>query len=132
MTGSIRPYELTFESRPEYLYAHIKALRVDRDTAVSYLTEVADACAKASTKRVLIYREIPSVPDTPTMFYLATYLLKVMPDVRTAFVNPFPSNTGTLKFAVKMGSNAGGMHELFDNVEDAEQWLKEDPKQVKA
>ena len=47
-----------------------------------------------------------------------------MPGVRTAFVNPYASNRDRLRFAVDVGVGRGGQHAVFNNVEDAERWLR--------
>lgn len=124
MSDPAKRYELTFEQRVDYLYAHVKAMRIDRELAVNYLQEVAKACAEFSADRVLVYREIPAVPDTPTMFFLANYLLEVMPGIRTAFVNPFSSIRDTLKFGIEVSANRGGTYAVFNTIEEAEEWLR--------
>jgi len=63
MQDNPRPYELIFEERPGYLYAHIKADKMTAEMSIAYLGETADKCAGLGLTKVVIYRDVPSIID---------------------------------------------------------------------
>lgn len=123
MSEAERQYELTFEERPGYLYAHVKAPSIDEALARAYLDEIADKCSETRSRRLMIYREIPAVLNTTTMYFAATHVGKILRGVKTAFVNPYASNEKMLQFGTTVGFNFGEDHELFNDPAKAEGWL---------
>lgn len=118
-----KPYELVFEERPGYLYARVTADHIDEELSRSYFGEVAAECKKLGATQLLIYRDIPAVLSTAAAYFAATHLLEIMPDVKTAFVNPYASNEKILHFATTVGVNRGEHHEVFNDEKEAERWL---------
>jgi hypothetical protein len=118
-----KPYDLTFEQRPEYLYACVKASSIDEGMARAYLEETAARCHEMGANRLMIYRDIPAVLDTTAMYFAATYVRKILHGIRTAFVNPYTSNEKMLAFASNVGFNLGEQHQVFNNEARAEIWL---------
>jgi hypothetical protein len=123
MTDLTRPYELTFEARPQYLYAQVKADTITEQIAAGYLREVADKCRELECDRLLLHRDIPEMLATGTLFFVAADFQKMISGIRTAFVNPHLSNRNELDFAVTVGTNRGADYAVFDNDADAEAWL---------
>ena len=62
MADPTRPYELTFDAREHYLYVHIHADAITRETVLAYLTEIAEECARLEYRRLMIHREVPEKP----------------------------------------------------------------------
>lgn len=123
---SAEPYKLSFEERPDYLYARIEAESIDRTTALSYLSEVARYCARIDAKRLLIHRDIPVMLPDADLFNTTTDFLEMVRGTRAAFVNPYQDLTEALDFAMVVGLNRGADYKLFNSIEDAEKWLLED------
>jgi hypothetical protein len=118
-----KPYQLTFDERTNYLYAHVSAPAIDEEMARAYLGEIAAKCHELETKRLMIYRDIPAVLDTTAMYFAASHVRSVLRGIKTAFVNPYESNDKMLQFATTVGHNFGEMHELFNDPAKAESWL---------
>jgi hypothetical protein len=116
-------YQLTFEERPEYLYAEVKAESIDEKMARSYLDEIADRCRDLGAERLMIYRDIPAVLDATAMYFTVSHLREVLHGVTTAFVNPYENNEKMLHFGTTVGFNLGEKHELFNDPAKAESWL---------
>src|SRR4051794_20886031 len=116
-------FELTFDQRPGYLYAYIKAATIDERISENYLREMAAKCNELSISRLLIYRDIPAALSTTGGYFAANRLLKLLPQVKIAFVNPYSSNDKPLHFAATVASNFGEQHEVFNDVNKAERWL---------
>ncbi len=116
-------YELSFENRPAYLYAKVRAQHVDEDTARSYLSEIAEHCRRSHYSRLMIYRDIPEVLHGGALFFVAADLQAMLQNVRVAFVNPYAQNLDDLEFGNTVSSNRGGAYQTFPNESDAEDWL---------
>jgi hypothetical protein len=116
-------YELSFENRPAYLYAKVRAQHVDEDTARSYLSEIAEHCRGSHCSRLMIYRDIPEVLHGGALFFVASEFESQMHGGRVAFVNPYAQNLDDLEFGNLISSNRGGAYQTFPNESDAEDWL---------
>src|SRR5437667_2156919 len=98
---SPKPYELTFEKRPDYLYARIKAPALDRATALDYLGEIADRCAATRCKRLLVDRNIPAATtDADAVLAIKDYV-RMSAGLRVAFVNRRSSGAAAFKQLVE-------------------------------
>jgi hypothetical protein len=123
---SVVPYKLSFEERPDYLYAYIEAESIDRPVALEYLSEVARYCARIAAKRLMLHRDIPVMLPDADLFNTTTDFLEMIRGTRAAFVNPYQDLTEAFDFAMVVGLNRGADCKLFNTVEDAEIWLLED------
>lgn len=119
-------YQLTFDQRDGYLYAHVKAETIDQESALSYLREVAARCDELETTHLMLYRDIPVMLPDGVLFFVATEFLEMIRGVTTAFVNPYASNEDAFNFALMVGKNRGGNYALFNNTAEAEIWLRKE------
>jgi len=117
------PYELTFEERPRYFYAHIKAAEMDYDAAQDYLLEVAKEVDRLGQKRLMIDRDVPEVMARGQLFFTAANLAETFYQIRVAFVNPYPDLDEALNFAALTANNRGANFKVFRDVGSAEKWL---------
>lgn len=118
-----KPYELTFEERPGYLYAHVKADTMTEEMSAAYLGEVAEKCAGSKLTRVLIYREVPFVIDSTSIFFSMQNEIELLKGLKLAVVTPFPFTEEALNFAILVSNNRGANFELHKTIEAAEEWL---------
>lgn len=121
-THSSKPYELTFENRRDYLFARVKAPKMDRSTAFEYLGDVADECARTRCKRMLIERDIPTPvrdPDGSAMHDFVRYSTTI----KIAIVSPYEAAAGSLKRVVDLGKKRGVQVGYFASRDKAEKWL---------
>lgn len=116
-------YELSFEQREQYLFAHVKAPTIDQNSALAYLTEVFEECKRTNSRRLLIVRDIPEMLSDGTLFFVTAEFQRMIGSIRTAFVNPYISNEDAFKFAITVGTNRGANYRLFKSVPEAEEWL---------
>ena len=123
MTSPHSEYELTFEERPRYLYAHVRAETINDRISEAYQKEIAAECERTGATRLMIYRDIPAVLSTGSAYFAANRLLKLLPQIKIAFVNTYASNDKILNFAATVGSNFGEQHNVFNDVDKAEHWL---------
>lgn len=120
-TGKL--YELTFEERPGYLYAHIKADTMTEEMSAAYLGELADECARLGLTCVLIYREVPFVIDPTSIFFSMQKEIELLKGLKLAVVTPFPATEEALNFAILVSNNRGAKFNLHKTIEAAEEWL---------
>ena len=119
----MNPYELTFEERPDYLYASVRSKHVDEATARAYLTEIAEHCHSSHYHRLMVYRDIPEVLHGGALFFAAAEFQALLQNVRVAFVNPYAQNADDLEFGDIIASNRGGAHQTFETEAEAGAWL---------
>lgn len=123
MPNSPDPYSLTFEERPGYLFADLKAESIDEEGIRSYVLELVDKSNEVALGRILLYRDIPSIMSVTSMFETVRESLEALRGKKLALVNPHTSIEDDLKFGVTVGQNRGGDYAAFDNIADAEAWL---------
>ena len=116
-------YELTFEKRPGYLYACIKAQTLDRNLSLEYFSEIALKCAEFRTKSLLIERDIPFILDEANINEIFMQYVRMSQGMTVAFVNKHGFVTEALEKVVDNVNTRGGSIRVFTNVDDAEQWL---------
>ena len=116
-------YELTFDQRPHYLYAHVTAATINEKISEAYQKEIAAHCRGSKVSKLMIYRDIPAALSTTSSYFAANRLLKLLPKIKIAFVNPYAPNDKLLQFATTVGSNFGEQHEVFNDISKAERWL---------
>ena len=123
MNVSDIPYELTFDKRPNYLYAVIKADSIDRHTALRYLQELADKCTEVNAERVMLERRIPATMSDADTYLIIQDITRLIGPRRMAVVNPYDSNSEAMAFGNLVGANRGLPYRVFDSSDDAEAWL---------
>jgi hypothetical protein len=124
MQDNAKSYELTFEERPGYLYAHVKADTMTVEMSAAYLGEVVDKCTELGLKSVLIYREVPYILDSPvSIYYSMQDEIQLLKGLKLAIVTPFPDTEEGLNFAILVSNNRGADFKLHQTIEAAEKWL---------
>jgi hypothetical protein len=123
MQGPEPPYELTLEERPGYLFATIKATKLEYFPAKDLLIEIAAEVRGLRQTRLMIYRDVPSVMPRGQLFFIAVKMAEAFKNVKVALVNPYADLNEDLDFAALTGNNRGGNFKLFADIETAEAWL---------
>jgi hypothetical protein len=118
-----KPYLLTFEERPGYLFANLKAESVTEEIIRAYVVDLVAKAQEAGLTRILLYRDIPAIMSVTSMFETVRESLDALRGKKLALVNPHLSIESDLQFGVTVGQNRGGNYSVFDNVPDAEAWL---------
>ena len=118
-----KPYELTFESRPDYLYARVSAATIDEETAMSYLREVAAKCRELGCNRLLVERDIPVMLPPGSLYFTTKGFRELMEGIKVAFVNPHADIDKGITFGVLIATNMGAQFKLQPNIDAAEKWL---------
>jgi len=120
-------YTLTFEDRPEYLYANIRADITNARIAEAYMTEIHDECLKKGHTHALIHREVPVALHSFEYFSMAERSAPILQGIKAALLNPFRSIHADLEFFCLVANNRGAHYKLFQSFDEAESWLGIEP-----
>jgi hypothetical protein len=118
-----RPYELSFETRPEFLYARIAAPSINRSLKLDYLAEVLLKCAQSRCSQILLDRDIPAMVADEEFESTIDDVVRASENVAIAFVNKHKEIEPRLKRFVTNGKRRGGKFRYFADRESAEKWL---------
>jgi hypothetical protein len=116
-------YQLSFEVRPEYLYAELRARSISEEIIRGYVTELVAKSRESGRDRILLYRDIPAIMATYQVFSTVNESLNALRGKKLALVNPHASIDEDLEFGLTVGQNRGGNYRRFTNIPDAEAWL---------
>src|SRR5687768_11630150 len=116
-------YKLTFDNREGYLQATVQAKTIDRETALDYLSEMANKCRQLEYDRLLVVRDIPSMVDLGSLFSIAENFPDLMQGIKVAVVNPFAEIRKDMDLAVLMATNRGAQFTVHNSIPEAENWL---------
>lgn len=124
MNEPIKPYELTFDERPQYLHAHIKAEATDEQTAIDYWQKIIRKCRQTKGDRLMVVQEIPGGLNTTETFGVASAVTAIgIQGIKIAFVDPDPDLYEAHQFGHLVGTNRGAWSQVFTTIPEAENWL---------
>ena len=119
-----KSYTITFESRPEYLYAFVTAGKENHEMSQAIWDEIAKECKLAKCESLLVEQDIPEVDITYFEKYecvnnLVTQLLRINVAFSDKYINQMDLN----KFTELVATNRGLTVKVFTNFDEAEKWL---------
>jgi hypothetical protein len=121
---SAKPYRIAFEHRSQYLYVYVSGEHDSYEISRRYWLEVADECAKTGHKKVLIEEDIEETVSIAEVYQLASELPQMgFQGVRVAFFDRFAEHEDLNQFAELVATNRGLLARVFNNLEEAENWL---------
>lgn len=126
MTEPVKAYNLTFEQRDNYLYAHLTADTISVELIRGYVAEVVGKSNETGLQRIMLYRDIPATLSEGEVFNTVRESLESMRGKKLALVNPHADIQKALNFGMTVGHNRGGNYGSFEDVETAEKWLLSD------
>lgn len=123
VTFTSKPYDITFEHRPAYLYVSLKGKDVNYEIAKRYWIEIMALHNARQYSRVLIEKEIEKSLDTQDIFRVVTEVaVMARAGMKFAFVDRV-IEAEKIEFAEMVGNNRGLNIKYFDNLPSAEHWL---------
>jgi hypothetical protein len=121
---SSKPYKLTFERRPQYLYAFVTGERDSYEISKQYWQEIAVECKKAGVKKVLIEEDIVENVSMSDMYQFCSEIPGLgFFGIRVAFVDRQQDQQQLNQFGETVATNRGLFSRVFNNADDAEKWL---------
>lgn len=128
-------YDLVFERRTLYLFARVNGPHDTLEISISYWTEIAEECARASIERLLVVEELDEKSTAVDMAQMIQLLPQMgFKDIRIAFVDR-KEDIGMLTFAEVRALEVGIAGHVFCSVDAAERWLLSDlvtPRQTQS
>jgi hypothetical protein len=125
MDASPKIYGLTFNEQPLYLHVHVTAARIDRDRAMSLLSEVMTECANRRCKQLLLERDSPEIGAHDELFDGMKDMVEMDSGTRIAFLVPHAAAERSLWHTRNNGTKRRGDFRFFRSKNEAIEWLVE-------
>lgn len=122
MDDAAKGYELTLEERNGYLYAFVSGEKLSAKIAASYWNDIAGVCFEDGYKRILIEKDFAESVGPEEMLLMAEHLGNLLPGCRVALVDRH-KHEDINRFGNKLARNRDVLMQVFENVEDAGNWL---------
>ncbi len=124
-TGKAEAPCIQFEDRPGYLYAFFSGKRNGLADAKRYWETAINECHRRGYKRMLIEQDFAVPLSRIDAFYLAEALASMpIRQLRVAFVDRDVEQNAINLFAETVATNRGGVGKVFNNLADAEAYLR--------
>lgn len=117
------PYKISLEDRGNYLYALVGGESLTPEIAKMYWDEIAGKCAELNKSKLLVEKDFPKHVSAPEMLEMGVYLGEILAGKKIAFVDRY-KNEEVNELGKVVARNEGVILRIFENVEDAEVWLK--------
>jgi hypothetical protein len=117
-------YELTFEHRPQYLYAYVTGEKDSYEISKQFWQEIAAECRKTEYKKILIEEDIAENVSMAEMYRFASEIPQLgFFGIRVAFVDLQDEQQQLNQFGETVATNRGLLSRVFNNAIEAEKWL---------
>ena len=121
--GSDKPYQLSYELRPAYLYVHIKGEAIDYEIARQYWDEIIEIRDQTNTRLLLVDKEVSAELSMADEFKIAKEIATIaLKRVKLALCDRHIS-TESLEFGELVATNRGLNTKSFRDAGAAEKWL---------
>lgn len=119
-----KPYKLTFEHHPDYLYAYITGEHDNYQISRRYWQEISDECGRIGCTKLLIEEDIPVIVSMTEMYQIASEIPYMgFSGVRIAFVDRYIEQNDLNEFGEMVATNRGVFGKIFNDAEIARTWL---------
>lgn len=119
-----KPFSLTFEARPEYLYVYVSGEKDSFEISRQYWQEISDECKRTGASKVLIDENLVENVTPVEAFRLTTDFLQAnFYGNKIAFVDRCQEQDELNRFGELVAINRGMNIKLCQNIADAERWL---------
>lgn len=115
MSEAADAFDLSFERRPEYMFATLACRRLDPAMALEILGEIMERAADMHCKRVMVQCDLTGIENDTDLLQAMLELASMRSGTRVAFINCRDS-----KFEHPAISDD---FKLFDDQETGEKWL---------
>jgi hypothetical protein len=123
-----KPYSITFELRPNYLYAYVKGDTDSYEISNAYWTEVSAECAIHNANRLLVHEDLASsMPSMSEVFQGASERSFMgLAGLKIAFVDRHIDQYEQNMFGELVATNRGLFCKVFSDLAEGETWLVSD------
>jgi hypothetical protein len=117
-----KSYSIKFEDRGEYLYVLVGGRKLTAAISATYWREIAHHCFQLKKLKILIEKDFKQSVSPQEMLQMGNYLGYLLPTFKVAFVDRY-KHQEVNELGKVVARHREVIMQLFDNVEDAEQWL---------
>lgn len=118
-----KPYQITFDERPEYLHALVEGSRDSYAISAAYWREIAEVCERSGTTKLFVEEDIPEAVSFSDMYRIAAELPELFRRISIAFVDRYADQRELNEFGELVAQNRGVRGRLFADAGSAEKWL---------
>ena len=117
------PYTIKLDDRREYLYAFVSGEILTPEIAKQYWDEIANKAFEIRQTKIMIEKDFAQSVSAAEMLEMGTYLGGILSTKKIAFLDRH-GNVAINNLGQKIALNRGVNMKVFENIEDAEEWLK--------
>ena len=122
-----KPYRISFEERPGYLYVYVEGEHDSYAISLAYWQEVAFECKARGTTRVLVDENIVQNVSVAEMYQVASEMPSMFCGIAIAFRDRHADQAEINEFGELVAQNRGVVGKFFVDLEEAENWLLTQP-----
>jgi hypothetical protein len=124
MGDSADLYELSYEVRPEYLYAYIKGDLSGSETKVDCWREIIQRCRAGEHEKLLVVLDGPGNSTEIDAFESSREIVALgLSGIKIAYVDLDPANLENNQFGELVAYNRGAFAKVFTTEPEAHNWL---------
>lgn len=126
--NSGKPYSITFEIRPRYLYAYVQGDADSYEISNAYWQEVSAELAKHKMQKLLLDEDLSQPMDSMSDIFKGASERSFMglSGVKIAFVDRHADQHEQNLFGELVATNRGLYCKVFSDFEEGESWLVSD------
>jgi len=128
ITSDGKEYSISFELRPQYLYAYVQGEADSYDISRAYWTEISAECAKLDIKKLLVDEDLAKPINSVSEVFqgAAERAFMGLSGLKIAFVDRHPDHHEQNLFGELVATNRGLFCKVFDDLREGEEWLTSD------
>ena len=123
-----KPYSITFELRPDYLYAYIKGDADSYEISNAYWLEISAEIASSKAQKLLVDEDLSQPVESMSDVFKGASERSFMglSGVKIAFVDRYADQHEQNLFGELVATNRGLYCKVFSDFEEGERWLVSD------
>ena len=122
-TDAERAYTIEMDERGEYIYVLVTGDKLTANIAAGYWNEIAQKCFEIDCRKILIEKNFKEGVGPDEMLHMADHVGGLLPNRSIAFVDRY-NHDSINELDKRLARNRSITMQIFDNVDDAERWLR--------
>ena len=118
-----KPYQISFEQRPDYLYVYVEGEHDSYSISHAYWSEISLECERVKASRVMVEENLTESGSVVEMYQIASEIPGMFSGVAIAFVDRHADQAELNEFGELVAVNRGVTGKFFVDAEDAKEWL---------
>jgi hypothetical protein len=118
-----KPYQLSVEHRPDYLYVYIEGEHDSYMISRAYWTEISLECERVKASRLMVDENLKECVSVTEMYQIASEIPGMFSGIAIAFVDRHADQAELNEFGELVALNRGVTGKFFVDAKEAEEWL---------